>query len=239
MDDTPQPARAAQTDAAPRKLSKRDQPLTSWEARRLRWLTTLGALLLRALARTWRMTLIDRVSVDALRAAGKPVVIVFWHGEMLPMLWAHRDEGVSILISSHRDGEIIAQVGERFGCRTVRGSSSRGAARALLGLVRELEAGHDVAVTPDGPRGPRGYFAPGALVAAQRTGAHVAPIAAHASSAWRLRSWDAFMIPKPFARVTVAYAPPTQVMAASGRDAAGDVARFELLLADAARRAGA
>ncbi len=83
------------------------------------------------------------------------MVIVLWHGELLPILWAHRDQGIAVLISTHADGEIIARICESLGCRTVRGSSSRGGVRALLELVRELEQGHEVAITPDGPRGPR------------------------------------------------------------------------------------
>ena len=201
---------------------------------RTRWLARLGALLIGVLARTWRVRVVGRAPVDALRAAGRPVAFAFWHGQMLPLVWQHRDEGVAILVSSHRDGEIIARIIHAFGFRTVRGSSSRGAGRALLGLVRELQAGREVAVTPDGPRGPAGRFAPGALVAAQRAGAPVIPVSARASRAWHLRSWDRFMIPKPFARVTVAYGAPTLVAAARARAAADEASRFEALLAEAA-----
>ena len=82
-------------------------------------------------------------------------------------------KGFRCLISEHRDGELIARIAESLGFRTVRGSTSRGASRALVGLARELEAGHDVAITPDGPRGPARSFAPGALIAAQRANAPV------------------------------------------------------------------
>ena len=204
--------------------------------RRLRWLTRGGYAALRALAATWRLHVVGREPVDALRARGEPLVFAFWHGQMLPLLFQHRDEGVAILISAHRDGELIARVAHRFGFRTVRGSTSRGGGRALLGLVRELEQGREVAVTPDGPRGPAERFAPGALVAAQRAGAHIIPVAASARPAWRLRSWDRFMIPKPFARVTVAYGPPTRVQAATARDAGGEAERFERLVGDAVAR---
>jgi len=201
--------------------------------RRARMTAFAGRALVRALAATWRIRIRNRQATDALRAARTPIVFAFWHGDMLPLLWQHRNEGVAILISSHRDGEIIARTAEAFGFRTVRGSSSRGAGRALLGLVRELEGGREVAVTPDGPRGPTGRFAPGALVAAQRAGCPIVPVAAHANLAWRLKSWDRFLIPKPFARVTVAYGPPTWVQASSARDATEEARRFEALLADA------
>lgn len=199
----------------------------------LRWTVRGGYATLRALAATWRQRVVNREALDAVRARGDPVIFAFWHGQMLPLLYEHRDQGVAILISSHRDGELVAQIAHRLGYRSVRGSSSRGAGRALLGLVRELEKRNEVAVSPDGPRGPAERFAIGALVAAQRSGAYIVPIAAHADRAWRLRSWDRFMIPKPFARVTVAYGPPTQVLVPSARDAGGEAERFERLLAEA------
>jgi len=204
------------------------------ELRRARRIARAGAAVIRALAATWRIHVVNRQAVDALRAARRPIVFAFWHGDMLPLVWQHRDEGAAILISSHRDGEIIAGIAESFGFRTVRGSTSRGGGRALLGLVRTLEEGHDVAVTPDGPRGPARRFAPGALVAAQRAAAPIVAVAVHASRGWRLRSWDRFLVPKPFARVTVAYSAPTPVGAATSREAAGDVRRFEDLLAETA-----
>ena len=205
--------------------------------RKLRWITRAGYHAIRAIARTWRIRVVHREPLDALRAAGAPVAFAFWHGQMLPLLYQHRDEGVAILISSHRDGEIITRIAHRFGFRSVRGSTSRGGGRALLGLVRELESGGEVAVTPDGPRGPAEKFAPGALIAAQRSSAWIIPVAAVANRAWRLRSWDRFLVPKPFARVTVAYGEPTQVLAKTARDAELEAGRFEALLADAATRA--
>jgi lysophospholipid acyltransferase (LPLAT)-like uncharacterized protein len=205
--------------------------------RRLRWITPAGYHTIRSLARTWRIRVVHREPVDALRASGAPLAFAFWHGQMLPLLFQHRDEGVAILISSHRDGEIITRIAHRFGYRSVRGSTSRGGGRALLGLVRELEAGGEVAVTPDGPRGPAEKFAPGALIAAQRANAWIVPVAAVADHAWRLKSWDRFLVPKPFARVTVAYGEPTQVLATTARDAELEAGRFEALLADAAARA--
>jgi lysophospholipid acyltransferase (LPLAT)-like uncharacterized protein len=198
--------------------------------RRLRWIVPVGALLLRLLAATWRLRIVNGDYPRALRAAKAPVVFALWHGQLLPLLMMHRHENVSILISEHRDGEIIARVAERLGYHTVRGSTTRGGERALLGLARVLQSGGDVAVTPDGPRGPARRFAPGALVAAQRGGGTILPIAASASRAWRLKSWDAFLIPKPFARVTVAYATPTRVDAPTPRAAAELAPRFQELL---------
>ena len=197
---------------------------------RVRWIARAGTALIRLLATTWRMRVENDDELRAARASGQRVIFTLWHGELLPLLWHHRDEGIAVVISEHRDGEIIAQIAERLGYATVRGSSSRGASRALIGLVRVLESGQDAAVTPDGPRGPAHVFAPGAAIAAQRTGAPLALIRASASRAWRLKSWDRFLIPKPFARVRVVYGPLTFVEAASPREATEQVPRLQAAL---------
>ncbi len=177
--------------------------------------------------------------MDQLRHDGQPVALLLWHGHILPMLFAMRYQSIACLISTHKDGELIAQIAQRLGCKLVRGSSSRGADRALLGLVRTLREGFTVAVTPDGPRGPYRTFAPGALVAAHRAGAPVVALGVHASRAWHLASWDRFMIPKPFARLTIVCDTPTMVPGDSARDAADASPMFiERMGMVAARAAG-
>jgi lysophospholipid acyltransferase (LPLAT)-like uncharacterized protein len=207
------------------------------QERRVRRAVAAGTLAVRALASTWRLRVVHDAPLRKLRAEGRPVIFACWHGELLPLLWHHREQGIRILVSEHRDGEIIARVAARLGFGAVRGSTTRGGGRALLGLVRALEEGHDVAVTPDGPRGPAHAFAPGALVAAQRAGAPIVPVGAYASRAWRMRSWDRFLVPQPLARVVVAYAEPTWVDAASARDAAAETQRFAALQHVAVARA--
>lgn len=142
------------------------------------------------------------------RREGTPVVFVFWHGQLLPLVWYHRHEDVVVLVSEHRDGEYITRVIQRHGFRVARGSSTRGGVRGLRGLIREAREGHDLALTPDGPRGPRHRFKEGALVAAQMTGLPVIPVAAGASAGWRFDSWDRFLVPRPLSRVRIAYGPP-------------------------------
>ncbi|HEX5581839.1 MAG TPA: lysophospholipid acyltransferase family protein, partial [Gemmatimonadaceae bacterium] len=181
--------------------------------RKLRRIVGSGTTLLRLLGRSWRMRRVDYEPVAELRRRRQPLVFALWHGELFPLLWVHRDEGVSVLISEHRDGEIIARVAERVGFATVRGSTSRGGGRALLGLTRVLKQGGDIAITPDGPRGPAHRYAPGALIAAQRAGAPIVPVAIHVDRAYRFESWDRFAVPWPWARVTVAYGAPTWVEA--------------------------
>ena len=200
------------------------------ESRKVRWVVRVGVWLIRALASTWRMETVNGEPLAEARRTRRPVLFTLWHGELLPLLWHQRGENVAIVISEHRDGEIIARIAESLGYATVRGSSSRGGSRALIGLMREIDAGRDGAITPDGPRGPARVFAPGAAVAAQRTGALIAPIRAQASHAWRLKSWDRFLIPKPFARVRVSFGPLTGVEAASPREAAEHAPRLQALL---------
>jgi lysophospholipid acyltransferase (LPLAT)-like uncharacterized protein len=196
----------------------------------------LGVVFVRLLAMTWRIRTHGAEVVAALRAARQPIVFTAWHGQMLPLVWQHRRQGVAVLISEHRDGAIIAGIATALGFRTVRGSTYRGAERALVGLVRELRDGHDVAVTPDGPRGPAGHFAPGALIAAQRAGAPIVSVGVGVTRAWRLKSWDGFLIPKPFARVTIAYDTAT-IEGATAREAAAEAPRFQKLLETTSQRA--
>jgi lysophospholipid acyltransferase (LPLAT)-like uncharacterized protein len=188
-------------------------------SRKVAWSSRLGSAFIQAIARTWRFRVVNQEAADRERAAGRPVVMSLWHGEMLPLLFYHRNRQIAVLVSEHGDGEIIARILEDFGFRLVRGSSSRGAARSLIAIDRELGAGFDVGITPDGPRGPRHSVAPGALLAAHRAGVRILPLAAKASSFWQLGSWDRFMIPKPFARVTIAYGDPLAVDAPSSREA--------------------
>ena len=208
--------------------------------RRLRWIVRLGVPVVRLLGWTWRIRVINgEASVARMRRERRPIVFALWHGDMLALLYQHRREGVSVLISEHRDGELIARVADSLGFRTVRGSTTRGASRALVGLARELRDGHDIAVTPDGPRGPARSFAPGALIAAQRARAPVIAVGMAAKRAWRLSSWDRFVIPKPFSRVCIAYSDPVLLDAANPRAAAQETARFQQLLLEVERRANA
>lgn len=186
--------------------------------RKIAWGSRFGVVVLRTLASTWRVRFLNPQVITDVHRSGARVIYVLWHGTLLPLLWSHRDRDIAVIISEHSDGEIIARIGKALRFRSVRGSTSRGAARALLGACREIESGHDLAVTVDGPRGPAGTVAPGAPVIAQRTGAAMVPVSAWASRAWRLKSWDRFMIPKPFARVTVAYDHPIRVTADASRD---------------------
>jgi lysophospholipid acyltransferase (LPLAT)-like uncharacterized protein len=167
--------------------------------------------LVRVLAASWRISLAHEDRWRTLHQAGKPHVFLLWHEALLPLLWQHRNQGVAIVVSEARDGQYLSDVATALGYRTVRGSSTRGGARALLGAVRTLQSAGAVAFTPDGPRGPRRELKPGVVAAAQRGGGVIVPIHAEADRAWRLHSWDRFMIPKPLARVQITYGRPFTV----------------------------
>src|SRR5881394_1421252 len=215
-------------------MSDPDEPFT-WRSKAALY---AGGGLLRLLGRTWRFRLVNGGVIQDLRAAKTPFIFSLWHGHLLPLLWFHRDQGVLVLISEHRDGELVARAAASLGFGLIRGSTTRGADRALISLARELKAGREAAITPDGPRGPARKFAPGVLVAAQRSDSFIVPVAAVADRAWHLRSWDRFMIPKPFARVTIAYGKPTKVLAATPRAAAEESSRFEELMNETVGMAG-
>jgi lysophospholipid acyltransferase (LPLAT)-like uncharacterized protein len=165
----------------------------------------------RLLAATWRIRTEHEERWRRLYEAHRAHVFLLWHEALLPLLWQHRGQGIAIVVSEAREGQYLADLGRVLGYRAVRGSSTRGASRALLGAVRELREGRAVAFTPDGPRGPRRELKPGVVAAAQRGGGVIVPIHAEASRAWRLHSWDRFMIPRPAARVTIRYGRPFEV----------------------------
>ena len=168
------------------------------------------------LAHSWRIRTVLEERWRGLHEARRPVVFLLWHEVLLPLLWQHRRQAIAIVVSEARDGQYLADLARSLGYRAVRGSSTRGAARALLGAVRELQAGHAVAFTPDGPRGPRRELKPGVVAAAQRAGAVIVPLHAEVDRAWRLHSWDRFIIPKPAAQVRVVYGRPFEVAPGEG-----------------------
>lgn len=171
----------------------------------------LGQGLLGGLFTTLRVRRTGEESYLRFRREGRPVVFVLWHGQLLPLAYVHRGEGVVVLVSEHTDGEYVARVLERHGFGTARGSSTRGGIKGLKGLIRASREGRDLALTPDGPRGPARRFKAGALLAAQVAGLPVIPVAAGATASWRFRSWDDFMVPRPLSVVHVEYGEPVYV----------------------------
>lgn len=145
-----------------------------------------------------------------------PTILMLWHNRffVVPAVWLKMlqvERRVSILTSASRDGDMVANAMAVFGFDAIRGSSSRRAVAALVGLKRALEAGQDVCLTPDGPRGPRYKVQAGAIKLAEATGAPIVLVHVRFSSAWRLGTWDRFVMPKPFSRVTVTFDEPLHV----------------------------
>jgi lysophospholipid acyltransferase (LPLAT)-like uncharacterized protein len=169
----------------------------------------LGAALVLALGRTWRLDIDD--PFRSAPGAGRGAIFAVWHARLLPTIYRHRGAGAVALVSRSRDGALISGVIERLGFATVRGSSSRGGDEALRLLLARARGTTELAVTPDGPRGPAEAVKPGLVWLASRSGAPVVPVAAAARGAWRMRSWDRFMVPRPFARVRIAYGAPLHV----------------------------
>ncbi len=132
----------------------------------------------------------------------KPCIITFWHGKLLmqPFIYnkLRKKPKVATMISEHFDGEILSKMIKYFHFESIRGSSKKGAIKVLKEAFSKVNEGYDIAITPDGPRGPRYSVADGVVSIAQKKGLQIVACNFYASSFWRLKSWDGFMIPKPF-----------------------------------------
>jgi lysophospholipid acyltransferase (LPLAT)-like uncharacterized protein len=184
------------------------------EGRFARWLIAFGVRLLQVWGRTLRYEIDDRAGI-----MGKPIsenyIGALWHNRLLifPLILRRffpNRRGVA-LISASRDGDLLTDAVHGFGFDVVRGSSSRLGATAIFQLSQILGSGGDVVITPDGPRGPAYQLGPGIIFLAQKTGAAVVPVNMEYSSYWRVKSWDRFIVPRPFARVRLIIGAPHRV----------------------------
>jgi len=161
-----------------------------------------------------RWNLVDKAGITTTNPDTQ-MIWTFWHNRIfvVPVLYRKylRSRIGAVLTSPSNDGAIIATTVKCFGVDAVRGSSSRGGLKALLSLKSWISNGYDIAITPDGPRGPRYQLAPGLIMLAQKTGASILPIRVDYNTFWRLKSWDQFQIPKPFSKVTITFEPLEQV----------------------------
>jgi lysophospholipid acyltransferase (LPLAT)-like uncharacterized protein len=174
-------------------------------------IAAVGYPLIAALGRTFRWRVEGLQHLEAVRAAGRQPVMAFWHGRILPATVYFRRRGIVVITSENFDGEWIARIIERFGYGTARGSTSRGARRAMLQLVRDMGRGRAAGFTLDGPRGPARVAQPGAVWLARTTGNPVLPFHLEASRHWTASSWDRTQIPKPFSTVALAVGEPLYV----------------------------
>lgn len=141
----------------------------------------LGAYLVRLIGASMRMTVVNEEAWLKLRDDGKNVIFAFWHGRLLMMPYFYKGRGATILISRHRDGELVARAMRRFNIASVRGSTTRGWMGGVKGLLRAAKEGRDVVITPDGPKGPRYSAQTGAAMLARATGLPIIPVAFGAS----------------------------------------------------------
>lgn len=169
----------------------------------------------------------------------KPCVVVFWHGRLAMMSFAYRrwwtrdyqdKKQGKVIISDHKDGEIITSVIKNFGIDAIRGSSRKNAARALIGAFKEIDSGVDVIITPDGPKGPLYSVADGAVVIAQRKDLDIYALNYEVSKFWQFRSWDEMVLPKPFSTINFSLSKPFSV-ANLCLDEAKEMIRSELFRA--------
>lgn len=204
---------------------------------RMALLATVATLFVRLLRRTVRLRFHDDATIRQWERERRHFLLAFWHRHLLLMRYAYRGDRMSVLVSRSRDGELIARVMAKLGIETARGSSSRGGAAGLRSLVRTARSGSDIAVTPDGPRGPLRVVQPGVVLAAAATGLPLVPVAIAASWRRELRSWDRMPIPLPGSRVEIVYGEPLEVP----RDAPTEewVARIGAALEATERRAEA
>lgn len=159
-----------------------------------------------ALSRTWTVRQLGQDAVTAAEASG-PVLYAFWHGEQLPLLPVHSPRvsgrAISGMASRSADGTLLVGVLDALGYGAIRGSTSRGGAMGLRGCIRAVRAGTSVGLAVDGPRGPRHQAQPGIGALAAHTGRPVVCLTAVSAPAATVGSWDRFVLPAPFARITV------------------------------------
>lgn len=165
------------------------------------------------LGRTLRWRTEGTEHLERVAASGRQPIMAFWHGRILPATYYFRRRGIVVISSENFDGEWTARIIERFGYRTARGSTSRGARQALLQLRREMAQGRPAGFTVDGPRGPAYRAQPGAIWLAKITGNPVVPFHIEASRYWTVRSWDRTQIPKPLSLTALAIGQPIEVSA--------------------------
>ena len=176
-----------------------------------RLISAIGYRLIAALGATPRWRTEGLEQLDRIVAGGRQPIMAFWHGRILPATYYFRRRGIIVMTSENFDGEWIAGIIERFGYGTARGSTSRGARKALLQLTRDMAAGKPAGFTVDGPRGPARVAQGGAVWLAKATGNPVLPFHLETSRHWTLNSWDRTQIPKPYATVSIAMGEPFDV----------------------------
>ncbi len=169
----------------------------------------LAARAIRLIHATMRIEYVNDGPCREFLRDGGNIILAFWHGQLLMMPYSYfGTEGVTILVSQHSDGELIARTVKSFGIRSVRGSTTRGWFGGFKAMLRTARSGGDLAITPDGPRGPARKAQSGVIQLASKTGLPIVPVAFAASRKKTFRSWDSFMVPRLFSRGAFVYGDP-------------------------------
>jgi len=180
-----------------------------WIVRRLlnatfthRAFSFLAALYIRLVFVTTRWAYLETQIPEAYLKSKKPFIVCFWHGRlgMLAYAWTWKDRPFRMLLSAHRDGQLIGQTVAYFGITSIEGSTQRGGTQALRNLLKALRAGDTIGITPDGPRGPCQVASPGVITMAKLAQADMIPVTFSTSHRIRLNTWDRFHMPLPFSR---------------------------------------
>ncbi|MCX8118807.1 MAG: lysophospholipid acyltransferase family protein [Desulfobacterota bacterium] len=179
-------------------------PLAYWAIRLLGW--------------TMRFEVVNPHIQSTLVEKGIPFIAAFWHDRLLMMPLGYRGKRLSFLVSPHRDGQIIGRSLKKFGFQPIYGSSHKGGAKALWEMVRAIQSGSDVAIVPDGPRGPRHQLQVGVIELARRTGRPILPISFNASKKKVFKTWDRFLLPFPFSKGVFVWGEPIYVESKGDRD---------------------
>jgi lysophospholipid acyltransferase (LPLAT)-like uncharacterized protein len=188
---------AAATAPSPHRFTLRQRIV-------LRLIIALGYWFIRLIGPTLRVS-VSREEGAQETVAQRPLIVSFWHACMIPATYVCRDIGVRVMSSNSYDGEYMGRIIRKFGFVAVKGSSSRNAVRALLGLRRALHEGWTVAFSLDGPRGPRYKVKPGPVALARSSAVPLSMFHMAVDRAWVLNTWDRLIIPKPFSRVLMRF----------------------------------
>jgi lysophospholipid acyltransferase (LPLAT)-like uncharacterized protein len=219
---------ASEPDEGGALLAENPRTFTLWQRIQIAAVTAAGTLAVEFVGRTLRIEVFGWENWETARALGKGLIYTFWHREIFAATWFWRKRGIVVMTSRNFDGEYIARIicGQGYGA--ARGSSSHGAGRALVEMVRAHRAGHDSAFTIDGPRGPRFVAKRGSVILARATGAAILcfHIAVRCAFVFR-KSWDQTEFPYPFTRAAVFIAPPIFVPA-KATDAEQDAKQQEV-----------
>ncbi|HLI34061.1 MAG TPA: lysophospholipid acyltransferase family protein [Terriglobia bacterium] len=203
-----------QTSESAPQFQENPRQFTRWQRAQIFVAAWLGYFLTWVIGRSLRWEVFGWENWEAAKKRGKGLVYTFWHREICAATWFWRKRGIVVMTSQNFDGEYIARIISKHGYGAARGSSSRGARRALVEMIQSLRQGLDAAFTIDGPRGPRFVAKPGSVILAKATGAAILcfHIASRRAYVFR-KSWDLFQIPLPFTRAAIFIAPPIFVAA--------------------------